>query len=269
MNVFDTVCKFSGSVSLLRKLGVKMVNDRLSQSAKYYGYVAAEVASCAFCVASVLAATFFFCLLLINPLLGIVVSIGVAYFAYLLIVNYLPQKLRKEQVAISRYASLILGEFYFMLQSTGSVFDALQVVALGDYPFVSKKFREMIKRVHNGEHPENLVLRYANSQPCEALRQGLIELLSAQPLSTKTARDIIELSEREIRGHFREFTLQLESRILVLFGMGFFIPLIFSFAVTLLGFVGSPLVFLVVLIHVTLLDILYNKLTSSEVALLW
>jgi hypothetical protein len=269
LNVFDTVCKFSGSVSLLRKLGVKMVNDRLSQSAKYYGYVAAEVASCAFCVASVLAATFFFCLLLINPLLGIVVSIGVAYFAYLLIVNYLPQKLRKEQVAISRYASLILGEFYFMLQSTGSVFDALQVVALGDYPFVSKKFREMIKRVHNGEHPENLVLRYANSQPCEALRQGLIELLSAQPLSSKTARDIIELSEREIRGHFREFTLQLESRILVLFGMGFFIPLIFSFAVTLLGFVGSPLVFLVVLIHVTLLDILYNKLTSSEVALLW
>ncbi|MBS7644302.1 hypothetical protein KEJ26_07005 [Candidatus Bathyarchaeota archaeon] len=269
MNVFEKVCKFSGSISLLRNLAMRMVNERLSRAAKYYGYAATDVISCAICISLILAATFFFCLFFVNPLLGIVVSIGIAYLAYLLIINYLPQKLRKEQITISRYASLILDEFYFMLQSTGSVFDALQVVALGDYPLVSKKFTEIIKRVHNGECPESLLLRYANSQPSEALRQGLVELLCAQPLSFTAARDIIELAEREIRGHFLEFTLQLESRIIVLFGIGFFVPLIFSFAIFLLGFVKSPLVFLIVSIHVTLLDVVYNKLMVSEVALLW
>lgn len=269
MNVFDKVCKFSGSISILRNLATKVINERLSRSAKYYGYVATDIISCAILVSLALAATFFFCLFFVNLLLGIVVSIGVAYLTYLLLINYLPQKLRREQITISRYASLILDEFYFMLQSTGSIFDALQVVALGGYPFVSKKFREIVKRVHNGECPESLLLRYANSQPSEALRQGLVELLCAQPLSSEAARNIIELAEREIRGHFLEFTLQLESRILVLFGIGFFVPLIFSFAVFLLGFVKSPLVFLVVPIHITLLDVVYNKLTSSEVGLLW
>lgn len=87
-------------------------------------------------------------------------------------------------------------------------------------------------------------------------------------LSEETLRHLIELSESEVRGHFQEFSLQFESRALVFLASGFFLPLIFSFSITMLGFVNSPLVFIIVPFHTALMDFALHKLTHSEVQLL-
>lgn len=210
----------------------------------------------------------FLAFLHLNSLIAVTASVAITYFSLLHVLNYFPNELRRERIAVAEYTGSILQEFYFALSSTGSIFDALQVVAIGGYPYVSKKFQEIIYMTQNGQDPEQLLLNYANRQPSTALRHGLVEIISARTLNETTMKHLIDLSEFEIRGYFQEFSRELEGRILVFIGIAFFAPLIFSFASVMLGTAYSPLTFSIIPLHTILVEFIFQKLTRSEVNLL-
>jgi len=257
-----------GAISPLKAIGKVFLSESTKEAAIYYRFKPENIAAGALGASAVVGLCSFLVLLYLNPLISLIFSIAIVYILLVSLLNYLPNKLRIERFTIAKYASLILQECYFVSSSTGSVFDALQVIKLGDYPYISEKIQEIGFKTQSGQDPDSLLLDYAYNQPSTALRHGLVEILSSQMLSEETLRHLIELSESEVRGHFQEFSLQFESRALVFLASSFFIPLVFSFSIAMLGLFSSPFVFIVVPFHTALMDFTLNKLTRSEVHLL-
>ena len=268
MNVAEAIFTTFEAISPLKVIGKVFLSESTKEAAIYYRFKPENVAAGALGASAVGGLFSFLMLLYLNPLISLVISIAIGYILLVSLLNYLPNKLRIERFTIAKYASLILQECYFVLSSTGSVFDALQVIELGNYPYVSEKIQELVFKTQSGQDPDGLLLNYAHSQPSTALRHGLIEILSSQMLSEESLRHLIELSESEVRGQFQEFSLQFESRSLVFLASGFFTPLVFSFGIVMLGLAGSPFVFIIVPVHTALMDFMLHKLTRSEVHLL-
>jgi len=268
LNAVKTIFTTFGSIGPLRAIGKVFLSESTKEAANYYKFKPENIAAGALGVSAAIGLFSFLVLLYLNPLISLVFSIAIGYILMISLLNYLPNKLRIERFTIAKYASLILQECYFVRSSTGSVFDALQVIKLGSYPYVSDKIQEIGFKTQSGQDPDSLLLNYAYTQPSTALRHGLVEILSSQMLSEETLRHLIELSESEVRGHFQEFSLQFESRALVFLASSFFIPLIFSFSIAMLGLASSPFVFLVAPFHTALMDFMLHKLTRSEVHLL-
>lgn len=268
MNIAYSCYNSFGSIKQLEIIGKHFLNERASKAALHYGFKPEKIAAGAFGASVVVSLTSFILVFYFNPLVAVSLSAAVAFLSFLYLFSYLPNKLRVEQLTIAKYTGAVLQEFYFALSSTGSIFDALRMIELGDYPYISEKFREIICMTHNGHDPEQLLLSYAYNQPSIALQQGLVEILSSKTLTEATVKHIIDISEFEIRSQFQGFSLELESRVLVFVGISFFTPLIFSFSMMMLGLVYSPLVFLVVPVHTVLIDFIHKKLTCSEANLL-
>lgn len=268
MKIIKAIFTKFGAISPLKAVGKVFLSENTKEAAIYYGFKPENIAAGALGASAVIGLCSFLILLYLNPLIALVFSIAISYILRVYLLNYLPNKLRIERFTIAKYASLILQECYFVLSSTGSIFDALQTIKLGAYPYVSEKIQEIGFKTQNGQDPDGLLLNYAYSQPSTALRYGLVEILSSQMLSEETLRRLIELSESEVRGHFQEFSLQFESRSLVFLASSFFTPLVFSFGIAMLGLASSPLGFIIVPFHTALMDFMLHKLTRSEVHLL-
>jgi len=268
LNLIRTAFTFFAPVIPLKVVRRIPLSELTKNAAIYYKFKPEDVIAGALGISTTIGLATFSILFYLNSLIATVISITLGYISFLLLINYLPNKLRVERITISSYTSLILQEFYFILKSTGSIFDALQAIILGNYPYVSEKIKEVSFQTLSGRDPDKLLMDYAHSQPSIAFRHGLIEILSSRMLTEGTLRHLIDLSEFEVRGYFQEFSLQFESQALVFIASGFFLPLVFSFGITMLGLFSSPYVFLIVPLHTILMDLTFHRLTRNEAHLL-
>lgn len=268
MNLIRTALTFFAPVIPPRLVRRIPLSEQTKNAAIYYKFKPEDVLAGALGTSIIIGLASLSALFYLNSLMAIIIAIALSYVSFSFLMNYLPNRLRAERIAISSYTSLILQEFYFTLKSTGSVFDALQAIILGDYPYITEKIKEISLQILSGKDPDKLLMDYAQSQPSIAFRHGLIEILSARMLTEGTLRYLIDLSEFEVRGDFQEFSLQFESKALVFLASGFFLPLVFSFGITMLGLFGSPYVFLIVPFHTTTMDLIFHKLTRNEAHLL-
>jgi hypothetical protein len=142
----------------------------------------------------------------------------------------IPRNFEKEKVVISYQVPLILQEIVLASAGSGSIFDLIILIAKGNHSIVSKAFARIASRVNNGEEPEKLVRRYADSQPCESLRQYLMNATAAN-LEWSELRKVLKERKGEAEYEYQRYTMQVESRILLIVGLGTFLPIIFSVAV--------------------------------------
>lgn len=143
MNFVKTIFTTFGAIGPLRVIGKVFLRESTKEAAKYYKFNPENVVAGALGASAVIGLFSFLLLLYLNPLISFVFSIAISYILLLSLLSYLPNKLRIERVTIAKYASLILQECYFVRSSTGSIFDALQVIKLGNYPYISNKIQEI------------------------------------------------------------------------------------------------------------------------------
>jgi hypothetical protein len=167
-------------------------------------------------------------LLLLYILLPIclLASYGMAMWLY----DSIPRNFEKEKVMISCQVPLILQEIVLASAGSGSIFDLIILIAKGNHSIVSKAFARIASHVSNGEEPEKLVRRYADFQPCESLRQYLVDAIAAN-LEWSELRNVLKERKGEAESEYQRYTMQVESRILLIVGLGTFLPIIFSVAV--------------------------------------
>ncbi|MHA2150725.1 MAG: type II secretion system F family protein [Candidatus Thorarchaeota archaeon] len=105
-------------------------------------------------------------ILIVIPLAAIA-SLIIAY----VILNYPVSLMNNYKLGLSEEADLVFEQFILVFQSGGTIFDAIEMVAASDHPYLSKAFRQMIGRINQGTPPETCLMEFAKDQPSEDLRR--------------------------------------------------------------------------------------------------
>ncbi len=268
----ERISKLFGSNKTLRRIGKRMISRGLIISINHFfkeGQVTAEeVAGGALGFGLSIAIMTLIIGIMFNMLVGIMLSMAMFVFAYNYVITYYPKKYDKNRWTIARYADFILEELLFILLSTGSIFDFILFVANADYPIISQEFKILANRVNSGEKPEKLLLNFSYNQPTETLKVHIPAILKSSEISDNLVDRIVRIAQREVRNEYQRYTLELEGRLLIIMGIGFFLPIIISLGLLMNGMGTNPLFLTMIPIQMVILVILDKFALRSKAKLL-
>jgi hypothetical protein len=247
----------------MRGLGSRIFRTRQSVSAAYYHRYALNIEDLKAGGALIFLTTSTSSVVIVSYLqifvfvpICLLVSYGISAWFY----DSIQRKFEKEKAIISYQVPLIVQEIVLTSAGSGSVFDLVVLVARGNHGAVSKAFSKIVEYIDNGDEPERLVRKYANSQPCESLRRYLLDALSVD-LDWSELKKVLKERKGEAEFEYQRYTMQVESRVLIIVGLGTFWPIIFSVAVFVNSLSNNLLSMIIIaLLFVVLLLILQKQL---------
>jgi hypothetical protein len=192
-------------------------------------------------------------LLIVAPLAGIA---GVV--TYYIIVTYPVSMMNSYKLGLSEEADLVFEQFILVFQSGGTIFDAIEMVAQSDHPYLSKAFTQMIGRINEGTPPETCLMDFAKDQPSDDLRRYFTAIVSSLEKKTDLI-DMLSGESFEADLALRQKNLELESRLLIVAALVTYVPIMFTLAISLSGYATSILIVLVAPVF-----ILMNALLKSR-----
>ncbi len=166
------------------------------------------------------------------------------------------------KLGLSEEADLVFEQFILVFQYGGTIFDAIEMVAQSEHPYLSKAFRQMILRIDEGTPPETCLMDFAKDQPSDDLRRYFMAILSS--LEKKT--DLIEtLSGESFEADLalRQKNLELESRLLIVAALVTYVPIMFTLAASLAGFSTNLLVLLMIPVFVIMNALMKSRFSSQ------
>jgi hypothetical protein len=227
------LCRAAANRRLMRGLGNTLLRNRPPVPVNYlYSYrigidelkAGAALVFIATSISSIVVLSFMQFYILLPVFL--LISYGTSTWFH----DSISRQFEKEKTMISYQVPLILQEIALASAGSGSIFDLVLLVAKGNHGIVSDAFARIAKRIGNGEEPERLVSKYANSQPCESLRRYLMDALAVN-LEWSDLKKVLRERKGEAEYEYQRYTMQVESRVLLIVGLGTFWPIIFSVAV--------------------------------------
>ncbi len=196
-------------------------------------------------------------ILIVAPLAGMA---GVV--TYYIIAAYPVSVMNSYKLGLSEEADLVFEQFILVFQTGGTIFDAIEMVAQSEHPYLSKAFQQMIVRIHEGTPPETCLMDFAKDQPSDDLRRYFLAILSS--LEKKT--DLIEtLSGESFEADLalRQKNLELESRLLIVAALVTYVPIMFTLAVSLAGFSTNLLILLMIPVFVVMNALLKSRFSRQ------
>jgi flagellar protein FlaJ len=268
----ERISKSFGKNKTLRRMGKRMISRELIISTEHFfkeGQITAEeAAGAALGFGLTIAILTLIVGIMFNILVGAMLSIAMFVFANNYVITYFPKKYNKNRWTIARYADFILEELLFILSSAGSIFDFILFVANSDYPIISQEFKSLANQVNSGEKPEKLLINFAQDQPTETLKIYIPAILKSSEISDNLVDRTVRIAQREVRNEYQRHTLELESRLLIVMGIGFFIPIVISLGLLLRGMGSNPLFLTLIPIQIMILVILEKFAMQSKTNLL-
>lgn len=266
------ISKIFGSNKTLRRIGKRSISRELIISIDHFfkeeQITAEEVAGGAVGFGLSIAVLTLLVGIMFNMLVAVMLSIAMFVFAYNYVITYYPKKYDKNRWTIARYADFILEELLFILLSTGSIFDFILFVANADYPIISQEFKSLANRVNSGEKPEKLLLNFSYNQPTETLKIHIPTILKSSEISDNLVDRIVRIAQREVRNEYQRYTLELEGRLLIVMGIGFFLPIVISLGLLMNGMGTNPLFLIMIPMQIVILVILDKFVIKSKNKLL-
>ena len=225
--------KFSGKISILKRIGSKFNSKKLIEAIRFFNYYnnfqimitngdigATTLLSflLTFIIVNLILIPFNLSLsMLIALFLAVIVSRKLYYF---IINDYKFQYLNSLQ-----YLDLIYQDFLVIKNSTQSIFDAIEFIANSNYPIISKNFQDMIFQINNGIPPEEVLFNYINSVSHQTFKERMLNLLSYD-MKTKDKILINQDFSLELTSKYQEYTKQLDTRITILISVNIFLPIL-------------------------------------------
>ena len=192
-------------------------------------------------------------LLIVAPIAGMA---GVV--TYYIIVTYPVSMMNSYKLGLSEEADLVFEQFILVFQSGGTIFDAIEMVAQSDHPYLSKAFTQMIGRINEGTPPETCLMDFAKDQPSDDLRRYFTAIVSSLEKKTDLI-DMLSGESFEADLALRQKNLELESRLLIVAALVTYVPIMFTLAISLSGYATSIMIVLVAPVF-----ILMNALLKSR-----
>ncbi|MFW9813477.1 MAG: type II secretion system F family protein [Candidatus Thorarchaeota archaeon] len=188
-----------------------------------------------------------------------------AVISFYIVGNYPISIMSSYKLGLSEEADLVFEQFILVFQSGGTIFDAIEMVAQSEHPYLSKAFRQMIVRINDGTPPETCLMEFSKNQPSDDLRRYFMAILSS--LEKKT--DLIEsLSGESFEADLalRQKNLELESRLLIVTALVTYVPIMFTLAASLAGFSMNPLVLLMIPVFIIVNALLRSRFSRQFLA---
>jgi Flp pilus assembly protein TadB len=206
----------------------------------------------------------FIVFILVNAsiLVAIPISAIASAIAYYAVVSYPISTMNSYKLGLSEEADLVFEQFILVFQTGGTIFDAIEMVAASEHPFLSKVFQNMLSQIQKGTPPETCLMEFAKNQPSDDLRRYIMGILSALEKKTELL-DLLSGESFEADMTLRQKNLELESRLLVVAALSTYIPIMLTLAISLAGHATNLMVLLLAPILIGLTALLKTRFSSQ------
>lgn len=264
---YSKICKNFYRINFLKFLSLRIENERLNLATQHFFdkyLLSPQEISCTaififflFIFISIML-TFFFI-----SLIFLIFGFSIGYIFYNLILNKLILEYEKEKLLILQYIEIAFQEFLIILSTTKSIFDSIFYISQGRYPYISKKFREMIQSINEGADPESSLYNFAINQPSEPLRERILNIIATN-YSQNTIIEEFEKNLVEKENEYETYTKQLDSSLILIIGISSFIPILFTITVLLNGWENNVWIIIFIFLFLILINYLKNFLLKSK-----
>ncbi len=238
-------CKFFQFSGLLKKLGQKILSKKLSGIADYLNrsYALLPMEIIAACMGTFLL-TFIplmIILLQVHLILGLIIPIFVSYLTAYTVFNYPIAKYNQIQRILLQYSDLAFQDLSLILNTTNSIFDAVQFLSKARYPVLSEKFSDILFEItFNRKSPEFLINQFLYELPSGELKERLLTIMATNFQPDKLLNQMENIAG-EKRLEYSIATEQLENKLLILMAICLFLPMVFGLFLSFLGTTGNYL----------------------------
>lgn len=208
--------------------------------------------------------------IILNPISAAILGLSGSMMILLIVPSGILSRYTKEIVQIERATPYVLEELATVYLITKSVFDAITYASRGPYAVVSSKLSQMVNQLNYGHPPEQLLKKYAVSQPSPTLKRGLLAFVNFVESNSSGLDHVINDSHENLQQRFEQLTLQWESRMMVYSGVLVFLPLIIVLGLAVRGLANNPIILILPLIQFVLSSLLrrvmlpFNQILIGE-----
>ncbi|MGY5876409.1 MAG: type II secretion system F family protein [Candidatus Thorarchaeota archaeon] len=198
----------------------------------------------------------------LSILLIIPLTLILTVLVYYAISTYPVSVMNGYKLTLSEESDIVFEQFVLVFQSGGTIFDAIEMVANSEHPYLSKAFQKMLVQIRDGVPPETCLSEFAKTQPSDDLRRYFTGILSS--LERKT--DLLEMlsgESFEADLTLRQKNLELESRLLIVTALATYIPIILTLGISLGGYATDPVVLLAAPVFIIISALLKSRFSNQ------
>lgn len=266
--IYERLCNFSSRIPPFSRITGKRDDRDLARAVRFLaplmtitsqGVVAAAFLSATTTLILAILTLLFFG---VNLLITIPLSAMACLIAYFIVISYPISMMNSYKLGLSEEADLVFEQFILVFQTGGTIFDAIEMVAQSDHPYLSNAFRLILSRIAEGIPPETCLMDFAKDQPSDDIRRYFTAIVSSLEKKTDLL-DTLSGESFEADLALRQKNLELESRLLVVAALVTYVPIMFTLAISLGGYATNPIVLLLVPIFVLLNAVLRSRFSRQ------
>ena len=266
--LYEKLCNFSSRIPPFSRITRKTTDHELTRAVRFLaplmtisaqGVVAASFLSSTVTLLLSLLLLFLFG---VNMFITIPIAAMATIVMYFIIISYPISIMNSYKLGLSEEADLVFEQFILVFQTGGTIFDAIEMVAQSDHPYLSNAFRIILGRIADGVPPETCLMDFAKDQPSDDIRRYFTAIISS--LEKKT--DLLdELSGESFEADLalRQKNLELESRLLVVAALVTYVPIMFTLAISLAGYATNWVVLLIAPVFILLNALLRSRFSRQ------
>ncbi|RLG60775.1 hypothetical protein DRN86_01635 [Candidatus Geothermarchaeota archaeon] len=185
---------------------------------------------------------------LISPLAGLIAAVMLIYRKY--------GRYFKLQSLYTFYSAYVINSLVVEYSATKSIFKAIRRIAFSKIPEISRDFMEILSLLVTGENPHAVIREYAEKQPSEVFKSGLLSFLTLVQEGKMSPDYTLQKLDIATKGRIRE----VEVKITVFITFLFFLPMLILLGVSLYELPSSYL-WLAPILQVLVGEVFRNSLT--------
>jgi Flp pilus assembly protein TadB len=265
---YERLCSISSKIPLIKQLGARKEDRELRKAVSFLAPLMTLT------VQGIAAASYLSTLIVLISLVLLLTYVGIsliivlpvsllsALVVYFIVLSYPVSVMNGYKLSLSEEADLVFEQFILVFQSGGTIFDAIEMVAKSDHPYLSTAFQDILQKVDQGIAPEESLSQFAKDQPSDDLRRYITGILSSLEQKTEML-DLLSGESYEADMTLRQKNLELESRLLIVAALATYIPIMFTLALSLAGYATNLLVLLIAPFFILLNALMKSRFSNQ------
>jgi len=201
----------------------------------------------------------------VTLIITIPLSLMASLVTFYIVISYPVSMMNSYKLGLSEEADLVFEQFILVFQTGGTIFDAIEMIAQSDHPYLSNAFRLILGRIAEGVPPETCLMDFAKDQPSDDIRRYFTAIISSLEKKTDLLDDLSgESFEADLA--LRQKNLELESRLLIVAALVTYVPIMFTLAISLAGYATNLIVLLIAPVFILLNAILRSRFSRQFAA---
>lgn len=267
-NTYVKYCKFFNQFGFFRWIGNLIRSKQLSLISHYlnktYNLLPNEVITTSIATFTLIYFPLIIIFLQFDFFLGLIIPLLISYFIAYRIFSYPIVNYHKIQHILLQFSDLAFQDFLLILNTTNSIFDAIEYIIAAEYPILSKSFENMLFQINiHGKSPERVISEFIYELPEGNLKDRLLTLMATKFSPNKVVKQL-EFLAGEKKFEYQKVTHQLESKLIIIIGISLFFPIVTAVFISFSGNFAIYLSFVMIPLYIFLSQKLKTQLLNPN-----